>query len=203
MSNLNVVDIVILLIFFSSILIGFIRGFITEIVSLAAVICAFIVAAMFAGPLAAMMTNSSSVQSVVSQTTSAIGVNTAQPISYAAIGISFALLFTCVIIVGAIVKSILNIAFQTGILGFGNRVLGAAFGFAKGFILNLVLIFLFQLSPFASQPWWQQSQYVKDFQPAVQWLGNLVSPALSNIKARFGNTLQDINSSVQNVGNSL
>ncbi len=106
-------------------------------------------------------------------------------------------------LIGAIVKSLLNIVFQTGILGFGNRILGGFFGLVKGFIYNLVIVFLVQLSPFSSEPWWQQSQYVRDFQPAVQWLGNIVSPALVNLKARFGTTLQDINSSVQNVSNSL
>lgn len=203
MSGLNIIDIIILIIFFSSMLIGFARGLISELVSLITLIAAFALAAMFASPLANAITGNASVQSMVSQSSNAIGMSTAQPVSYAALGISFGLIFAGVVIVGSIMKAILNIAFQTGILGLGNRIFGAAFGFCRGFIINLVIIFLVQLSPLVTQPVWQQSQLVREYQPAVQWLGNMVSPALANLKSKFSGTLQGVTSSFQGITSGL
>jgi len=202
MSNLNVVDIFILLIFFTSALIGFGRGLVGEVVSLITLIAAFVIAIMFANPLAEAFTSSSSVQSAVSQSSTAIGISTAQPVSYLALGLCFGLLFAGTVIAGTIIKSLLNVAFNTGILGFGNRVLGAGFGLVRGYLLNVVMIFLIQLSPISSQTWWQQSSLVPDFQASVVWLGGVVSPALSNLKARFGSTIQNVGSSIQNLTNT-
>ncbi|MFW8696320.1 CvpA family protein, partial [Mesorhizobium japonicum] len=81
-------------------------------------------------------------------------------VSYAALAISFGLLFAGTVIAGSIVGYVLNIAFQTGILGFGNRILGAGFGLCRGFIICLVIIFVVQLTPLGSEPWWHQSQIV-------------------------------------------
>lgn len=203
MSNLNWVDFIILAIFFFSMAAGFGRGFVKEMVSLATLIVAFIVAATFASPLAHFFTSSAPIQSAVSQASNAIGADTAQPVSYAALGISFALLFAGTVVVGALIGYLLNIAFQTGILGLGNRLLGGVFGLCRGFLINLVLIFLIQLTPMAANAWWQQSQLVGSFQPAVQWLGDFVAPGVANLKARFGSTMQDVNSSLQNAGQTV
>lgn len=198
MSNLNWVDYVFLIIFFFSIVSGMARGFVKEIVSLITLIAAFVVAILFASPLASVFTSSASVQNAVSQASNAINVNTAQPVSYVAIAISFALLFAGTVIIGAILSSILNVAFQTGILGLGNRILGGVFGFVRGFIVNLVIIFVMQLTPIADESWWQQSQVVSQYQPAVQWLANIVSPGLASLKEKFGNVVQDVDATLQN-----
>lgn len=203
MSNFNWVDYIFLAIFFLSTLAGLARGFVKEIISLITLIAAFIVAIMFSNALATAFTSSPSVQNAMSQATTAIGVNTAQPVSYLALGISFALLFAGTVIAGAIIGSIMNIAFQTGILGLGNRLLGAIFGLCRGFIINLVIIFLVQLTPFSSQQSWQQSHIVASYQPAVIWLGNVVSPSLSNLKTKFGETFQNVNSQIQDMTNSM
>jgi membrane protein required for colicin V production len=199
MQNMNWVDYIIIAIFFFSIVAGLGRGFVKEIISLATLIAAFVVASMFASPLAAAFTNSASVQNVTDQASTAIGMNAAQPLSYAALGLSFGLLFAATVIVGAIVGSIINLAFQVGILGIGNRILGGVFGFCRGFLINLVLIFLVQLTSFGSDPFWQQSQLVGSFQPAVQWLGNIVSPSLANLQQKFSGTMQNVTNTIQNM----
>lgn len=196
MSSLNWVDFIILAIFFFSMVAGFGRGFVKEMVSLATLIVAFIVAATFTSPLAHFFTSSAPIQSAVTHASNAIGADTAQPVSYAALGISFALLFAGTVVVGSLISYLLNVAFQTGILGLGNRLLGGIFGLCRGFIINLVLIFLLQLTPMATHAAWQQSQFVSSFQPAVQWLGNFVAPGVANLKARFGSTLQNAGQSV-------
>ncbi len=203
LANMNVVDVFIILIFFVSAIIGFARGFVGEVVSLLTLIAAFVVAIMFANPVATAFTHSSAVQSAVTSSSSAIGVSTAQPVSYLALGLSFGLLFAGTIICGSILKSILNIAFNTGILGFGNRVLGAGFGLVRGFLITILLIFLIELSPIPNQAWWQQSTLLPDFRPAVSWLAGVVSPALSSLKQKVNATMQNVGSSLQNAGSSV
>lgn len=203
MQSLNWVDYIIIAIFFFSVLGGLTRGFVKEFVSLVSIIAAFIVASMFASPLATAFTNTETVQNAVNQASTAIGMSAAQPVSYFALGLSFAVLFVATIIAGSIISSILNIALQTGILGVGNRLLGGVFGLARGFIINLVMIFIVQLTPLGTSSWWVQSQFVNDFQPAVQWLGNIVSPSLANLKEKFGQTLQDVNSSIQKMTSTM
>lgn len=198
MSNLNWIDYIILLIFFFSIIAGFIRGFVKEVVSLITLVAAFVIATMFSNALAQLFTSHPSVQNAVNQATTSLGVDTAQPVSYIALGISFALLFAGTIIVGMIVSFFLNFAFKSGVLGIGNRLLGGIFGLVRGYIINLALIFVVQLTPLGTQASWSQSQFVNMYQPAVQWLGNIVSPSLANLKARFEQTIQNFGSQLQN-----
>lgn len=199
MQNFNWVDYIFLAIFFFSMLAGFGRGLVREVVSLATLIAAFVVASMFSNALAVAFTSNPSVQSAVSQANAAIGINTAQPVSYLALGISFGVLFAGTVLAGAIIGFFLNFAFQTGLLGLSNRLLGGLFGLGRGFILNLVIIFVIQLTPVSAEAWWGQSTIVRSYQPAVVWLGNIVSPSLADLKAKMGSTLQDVNSSLQNM----
>lgn len=198
-SNLNWVDYIFIAIFLFSMLAGFGRGLVKEVVSLATLVAAFVVATMFANSLALQFTSSASVQSVVSDASNAIGVNAAQPVSYAAIGLSFGLLFAGTVIVGAIVGFFLNMAFSVGILGFGNRILGALFGLCRGFIINLVIIFMFQLTTIGTSAWWVQSQIVQMYQPSVVWLGAIVSPSLTNLKQKATDALQNAGTKIQNL----
>lgn len=203
LSNLNWFDYVILAIFAFSGLIGLSRGLVKEILSLLTLIAAFVVASLFANTLATMFTNSAMVQNLVSHASSSGGMDASKPVSYIAVGISFGLIFIATVLIGAILSAIIGLAFQTGVLGFGNRLLGACFGLVRGFIINLVIIFLIQLSPLNTEAWWQKSQMVAMFQPVIAWLGGVVSPNLKDIKARFNETLEGVGSSVQSMTNSI
>src|SRR3990167_9968971 len=135
MLSMNWVDYTILAIFLFSTLAGIGRGFVREIISLVTWIAAFVIAILFSNALATIFTSTSTVQTAVGQASTAIGVDAAQPASYLALGISFFILFIGTIIVGSIISYILNIAFQAGVLGLGNRLLGGAFGLCRGFII--------------------------------------------------------------------
>lgn len=197
MQNLNWVDYIFLAIFLVTILGGLTKGLVKEIISLITWVVAIIVACLYANPLALKFTGASAVQSAVNQVSNASGVDTTQAASYAAIGVCFILIFVAVMIIGSIIGSILSLAFQAGILGIGNRLLGGVFGIAKGFVINLVLIFLVQMTPFNEQPAWQESQIVVAYQPAVEWLNNLMAPSMQSLKEKVSDTMQEVNTSVQ------
>ena len=156
MASLNWVDYVIFGIFFFSILAGLSRGLVKEVISLLTLIAAFIIAIMFSNTLAMKFTSSESVQQVTNQAATTMGGDATQMASYAALGISFTVLFVGTIIVGWLFGFFVNLAFKTGVLGIGNRFFGGIFGLGRGFLINLVLIFLVQLTPFSSQPFWQE-----------------------------------------------
>lgn len=197
MSSFNWVDYIFLLIFFFSIIAGFARGLIREVISLVALVAAFIIAILFSSPLGYSIVNSNIVQNIINHAQASTGVNATTPAIYVAIALSFGVLFAAVVLLGAIVSFLIGIAFRSGILGIGNRILGAGFGFVRGLIINLVIIFVVQLTPVGASASWVESSIVRSYQPAVQWLGTIVSPALQNLEQRFYSTLQNVESQMQ------
>lgn len=190
LSSFNWVDYIILGIFLASTLLGLTRGFVKEIISLIALIAAFVLAMMFANPLAAMLSHSAA---------NATGANAEPTVSYIALAVAYLIIFVGTILVGGIVNLIFNIAIKSGGLGFGNRLLGAAFGFARGFIFNLVLIFLVQLTSSGTEGAWHDSQLVNKLQPAVNWMSSKVSPTLANLKEKYSGTIENVNTKIKNV----
>lgn len=200
LSSLNWVDYVILAIFLFSVLAGFSRGLAKELISLIILITAVVIASVFATSLAESWSGSSTVQGAVTDATSNINISTEtvkQTVSYAAIGLSFALLFAGTILVGAIIGFFVNIALSSGVLSFGNRLLGGFFGLGRGFILNLVLIFVLQLTAVANHSWWQKSYCVQQYQPVVAWLGSMVSPHIERLKEKAGEVIENVSGQEQ------
>lgn len=190
MAAFNSADWVIVAIFALSILAGIMRGLVREIIALITMIAAFVVAILFTNPLAQAITNTGPVQHAMQQT----GEHASLPITYVTFGVSFALLFIGVMIIGAILGFFLNAIFTTGFLGFGNRLLGGLFGFIRGVILTLTLIFILQLTAISNQHWWHRSVLIKAYQPALSWLGKIVSPSLANLKEKFAGALTNMGS---------
>ena len=196
--QLNWVDYLILLIFLFAFLSGMTKGFVKEIVSLITLIAAFVIASTYAESLSTVFTHTSAAQQAVSTISSSTGINTEKPASFLAIGVSFGIIFIGVSIIGSIVGYFLGMATSAmGVLNLGNRLMGGLFGLGKGFIINLVLIFVLQLTAVGSQSWWTSSSLVHEYQPAVQWLGSYISPALSGISAKVNDAWQQVNRTIQ------
>jgi membrane protein required for colicin V production len=183
MANFNWADYVILAIFLVSTLSGFSRGLVREIIALLALAAAFVLATLFSHELAAAITHSAAAKGAVSGSAPA-SATVVDTVSYAAIGLSYILIFVGTLIAGAIIGFIINLMLSTSVLGIGNRILGAMFGLCRGFILALVLIFVVQLTALSAQQWWQDSVLIKAYQPAVSWLAALVSPNLADLKKK-------------------
>ena len=189
---MNIFDIVLIIVFVSSIIIGFGRGFVREVISILSLIAAIIVGILFSNQLATALTNSASVQHLIGKSSDAIGMSAAQPASYIAIGISFFLLFIGTLLIGAIVGYLLNSIFQFGVLGAGNRLFGAIFGFIRGLIFAIILVFILQLTPLSEETWWKESRFVNAFKPETAWLNKIISPVLADVQAKVGKKLDDL-----------
>lgn len=200
-AQLNWVDYLILLIFLFACLSGFSRGFVKEIASLITLVAAFFLAAMYAESMSTIFTHTQTAQEAVSSISQATGINTEKPASYLAIAASFAIIFIGVTLIGSILGNFLGMATNVmPVINLGNRLMGGLFGLGKGFLINTSVIFVLQLTPIGGQPWWTGSTLVREFQPAVSWLGSYVSPALSGISSTVNQAWEHVNSTLQNSG---
>lgn len=189
MSNFNSVDCIMLLIVAFSMLAGLTRGFMKEAISLVSWIAAAFVASTFAAPLASHFSGgaASTVQGVVGSS-----VNVSQPITYVALAISFIVLFIGTLFIGSIVGYMFSGVSSVSGLGVINRILGSAFGLARGLLVVIVVMFLCELTPVAAQEAWAQSQFVNSLQPYVNQFAAFVEPQLQSIKALGTSAVQGV-----------
>lgn len=180
MANFNWVDYVILAIFFLSLLAGLMRGFVKEVIGLITWLAAFVAAIMFSTRLATAVTSSSP--------------SSDQPVSLLATSLSFICIFIGVLILGKLIGYVFSRAVEGGGVSFMNRLLGAIFGLARGFLTVIIIMFLIEMTALTSQSWWKDSQLVNTLQPGVQWLATIAHPDFDNLKEKMSRKFQDIQS---------
>ena len=136
----NQVDIVILIITVLSSLFGLWRGLIKEVLSLLTWIAALLVSRVYSEPLAGLMA----------------GMIENDGIRYVT---AFAILFVTVMMLGTFLNFLMSKLLNVTGLKLVDRLLGAAFGVARGVIIVLVILFI--TSMFVSETeLWQQSQLI-------------------------------------------
>ena len=198
MADFNWVDYVIITILLFSVLAGFARGIVKELLSVLTWVIAFVVSSMFASKLAGAFTGSSTVQSAVTDASNAIGTNAAGPVSMLALGLSFVSIFLVILVVGSLISYVISGAVDSAGLGFINRFFGAIFGFARGVLINLVFIFIIQLTSYEQESWWKDSKLVPMYQPAVAWIESIVSPNFEELKKKMNQGLENTAQSLIN-----
>jgi membrane protein required for colicin V production len=159
---LAVVDYVVLGIVAISALIGLVRGFVREVLSLAIWAIAVMLAIGFAENVAAMLP-----KRVVGE-----------PLRFIT---AFAVVFVGALIVGAILQWLVSqLVEKTGLSG-SDRLLGLLFGGLRGAVVCIVAVIA--LRPFAAeQPWWHTSRTIpvlsafeSDLMRAVAFAGDTVN----------------------------
>ncbi len=137
---MNQVDTAILIIIIISSAFGLWRGFIKEVLSLLSWIAALVVARLYSEPFAGMLVNlidSSSIRYVT----------------------AFCLIFVVVILTGTLINHFLSKVLEITGLKFFDKLMGAVFGFARGTVIILVILFI--LNVFVSETeMWQQSALI-------------------------------------------
>ncbi|MFO7553209.1 MAG: CvpA family protein [Haliea sp.] len=162
------VDWVVVAIVALSTLLSLLRGFTREALSLLGWIAAFVIAYVFAGELASRMTG------LVSNITA----------RYIA---AWLLLLVGVLLVTGLLSMLMAQMVRATGLGTLDRLLGTIFGFARGVIIVLVLVFLIrELLPPRDQVWLYQAHLMPQIDALLNWamqmLGQLNSDRLSAIR---------------------
>ena len=151
-----------------STLLSLLRGFTREALSLLGWIAAFVIAYVFAGELASRMTG------LVSNITA----------RYIA---AWLLLLVGVLLVTGLLSMLMAQMVRATGLGTLDRLLGTIFGFARGVIIVLVLVFLIrELLPPRDQVWLYEAHLMPQIDALLNWamqmLGQLNSDRLSAIR---------------------
>ena len=134
------IDILVILVLFASLIFGFFRGFVKELMSLVAWMSAFFVAYYFSSSVAIVLPFDAEFS-----------------IKYIT---GFVLIFIFVLIISSIlIKFISAFVHKIG-LGASNIILGGLFGILRGVIIVYFLIFVIEKTSFIEGQSWQQSNSI-------------------------------------------
>lgn len=151
-NSFNAADWAILVIIGLSVLLSLWRGFVREAASLAGWIAAFVVANLFVGEMASFLTPW-------------IGNVTGRYIA------AYAVLFAGTLVMAGLIGSLVAHMVRATGLSFLDRVLGTAFGFARGIIIVLVVVYLLRhLAPPQNLVWLDQSQLMPHVDMVGKWV---------------------------------
>ena len=155
--NFTAVDWAIIAVLGLSILLSLWRGFVREAVSLAGWIAAFVIANMFVGEMAAFL------QQWIANVTGRYVV-------------AYALLFAGMLMVAGIAGKLSAQVVKVTGLTLLDRLLGTVFGFARGIIIVLVVVYVLrQLAPPQNLLWLDESQLMPHVDMLGQWVQALFS----------------------------
>ncbi|MGH8551251.1 MAG: CvpA family protein [Methylococcales bacterium] len=131
--------------------IGMIRGFATEAMSLIAWTVAFWVGLSFSQELS---------------------IHFRSMIAHASVRmvVSFALLFLLTLIVGRLLRIIFGQLVASSGLSGSERFAGLVFGTGRGALLVAIFVMLAGLSPLPRDSWWRESNLIAPFQSLALWL---------------------------------
>jgi len=140
-----ILDLGISVIVLLSLIIGFIRGFARELISLATWFAAFAFAILYLKPLANQLPFT--LQSDI-----------------ASMGVAFAIIFFGVLILGAIINYLLSSAVSSIGLGGIDRMLGAIFGALRGCLIVVLMVILLGVTALPAKTWWIESRFIPYFE---------------------------------------
>ena len=146
-----IIDIIIAVAIFISVLVGLFRGFVREAISVAALLVA-IWAALYFGPA----------MGDVSQ--SWLGSEELQK------WFGRVLVFAVILSIGALLGWGLSKIIRWSALSGMDRFLGSAFGAARGVLLVAVAVIGAQYAGFDNEPWWSQSQLIPHLEVVSDWI---------------------------------
>lgn len=146
---MNLLDIGVLVLIFLSCVFGLWRGFVREVLSLAAWIAAIVVARIYSPHLAPIFD-------------SITGNETARYV------LAFALLCFVTLLLGALINHFMTRLISLAGLQMTDRLLGALFGVARGVLIVAVAVY-FAAEFYSDRIWWVQSQTLPYVQIVIDW----------------------------------
>ncbi|MEO5735789.1 MAG: CvpA family protein [Rubrivivax sp.] len=160
--SLSWIDWLLLAVLLASVLIGLVRGFVFECLSLAGWVAAW-VGAQFAAPWLAP-------HLPVGTPGSSLNFLTA-----------FVLVFIAVLIVWSLLAKLVRMAIHATPLSLLDRLLGGGFGMLRGAVLLLVLATVVTMTPAAQSQVWRSSQGARWLGLALQTVKPMLPPAASQL----------------------
>jgi membrane protein required for colicin V production len=160
---MNEIDYTIIAIIIISSLIGLLRGFVKEVLSLLAWIVAIWVGLTFSRRFSVLL-------------------ETMIDFPAARIAVAFVILLAIILIISSIINYFAELLLKkTGLIGL-NRFLGILLGIFRGAIVIGLLIMLAGLTPLPQFALWQQSYLIPHFQILAIWLREQIPAEIANMQ---------------------
>ena len=145
------------------VLMGFWRGFVSEVLALVTWVAAFFLARAFGSVAASLFS------SVI-----------ADPRVREIVG--YGVVFVLILLASGVLRFILRELLKAAGLGFADRFLGACFGLVKAVIIGVVLVAIGGMFGISRAPWWQTAVFAPPLEMAViaskPWLPQAVANKL-------------------------
>lgn len=165
---MNWADWAIIAIFSLSCLIGIIRGFVRESLSLIIWVTAVLVAKLFGGQFEYLLANLIETPSVRLMT-------------------AYAVLFVATLLLGAIASYLIGALIRATGLSGTDRLLGMVFGAARAFIVVMALLILLPgLIPVNQDEWWHEALLIPHFLACEEWMKSAYDQISQWLMALFG-----------------
>ncbi len=155
------VDLAMLGVLSISVIVGMVRGFVFEVLSLVGWVVAYLVARWFAADLA-------------------VHIPIGKPGSAVNHAVGFAILFIAALLLWAIASRLLRFLIHASPLSLPDRALGAGFGLLRGLVLLMAAATVITVTPLAKTPAWQASRGAQWLHSALGSLRPLLPSQLSN-----------------------
>lgn len=143
-----------------SVIVGVVRGFVFEVLSLVGWLVAYLVARWFAADVA-------------------VHIPLGKPGSPVNHAVGFVVLFIAALLLWALVSRLLRFLIHATPLSIPDRALGAAFGLLRGFVLLVAAATVIAVTPLSRSPAWRDSQGAQWLHAAVDGLRPLLPSQLS------------------------
>lgn len=137
------------------------RGFIREVLSLAAWVFAFWVAMKFSPGVETFF--------------SAVTVPSMRKL------LAFMTVFVVVLLLAAVVNHFLGRLITATGLGGTDQAMGIIFGAVRGSAIVAILVLFAGFTPLPKDPWWQQSMFLKYFQAAAVWIRQYLPESIASM----------------------
>jgi membrane protein required for colicin V production len=143
-----------------SVVVGLVRGFIREALSLVIWVAAIAAAYLAFRPVSELLTDLIALPS-------------------ARFATAFIVVMIAVLVLGAVVSYIFGqLVEKTGFTGT-DRLLGLIFGLARGAVVVGLLVMLAGLTPLPADPWWKESSLIPHFQHGVMQFRDQLPPDIA------------------------
>jgi membrane protein required for colicin V production len=139
---------------------GLLRGLLKELYALSAWLLAIVISLQYNADLVFLLQNA-----------------IANPISR--IAVAFGVLLAITLLFAAVINFLLSELIYKSRVGLMSRLFGLCFGFIKGSLWVLILIFMAGFSAVQEEPWWKQSLLMPPFQTLAIWLKEYIPSNLS------------------------
>lgn len=158
---MNTVDFIIIAVLGLSVMVGLLRGFISEVWALFCWICAGWLA-WYCGPY---------LEAHLPQDWATPGVRLVA---------AYVACFVLVIIVGAIIGYLLRRMVSGSGLSGTDRLLGLVFGLVRGISVIVLIVLMLGFTPFHRDAWWQESRLLPTFEGVAEQVKAYLPMELSN-----------------------